>query len=81
MALTTDRNVPQNHVMLGTELAYVRSQLERLGPSEKRLVSAKVGLHVKTLNRLASKKTKYGRTDTVGKLAMYFRTKEKRKAA
>lgn len=79
MALTTDRNVPQNRVMLGTELAYVRSQLQRLGPSEKRIISAKVGLHVKTLNRLISKATKYGRTDTVGKLAMYFRTKEQRR--
>lgn len=66
--------------MLGTELAYVRSRLGLLGPSERKLVASQIRVHVKTLNRLASKETKYGRTDTVGKLAMYFRTKEKRAA-
>jgi hypothetical protein len=65
--------------MLGTELAYVRARLERLGPEDIKVVSAAVGLHVKTLKRLTSKETKYGRTDTVGKLAMYFKTKEKRR--
>ena len=79
MGLTADMNVPQNRGMLGTELAYVRAQLERLGPSERKIVSNAVGIHVKTLRRLASKETKYGRTDTVGKLSMYFRTKERRK--
>lgn len=67
--------------MLGTELAYVRAQLQPLGPEERKKVSASVGVHIKTLNRLVSRQTKYGRTDTIGKIAMYFRTREKRKAA
>jgi hypothetical protein len=67
--------------MIGAELAYVRAQLGRASPEERKSIAEAVELNVKTLNRLASKKTKYGRTDTVGKLAMYFRTKERRKGA
>lgn len=66
--------------MLGSELAYVRSQLKKLGPADRKRAAESVGAHVKTLNRLASKETKFGRTDTVGKLAMYFRTQERRAA-
>lgn len=66
--------------MLGTELAYVRAQLERLGPAERKRVAEDIEVHVKTINRIASRETKYGRTDTIGKIAMYFRTKERRKA-
>ena len=66
---------------MGTELAYVRAQLAPLGPDERKAVSASVGVHVKTLHRIASRQTKFGRTDTIGKIAMYFRTKEKRKTA
>lgn len=81
MGLTADMNVPHYPEMLGTELAYVRAQLARLGPADRKEISAAIGVHVKTLKRLASKETKYGRTDTVGKLAMYFKTKEQRRRA
>lgn len=64
--------------MLGSELAYVREKLKKLPPAERKRVSDFVGIHVKTLNRLASKETKYGRTDTVGKLAVYFRSMDSR---
>lgn len=67
--------------MLGTELAYVREQLAPLGPSERKKVAESIDVHVKTINRIASRETKYGRTDTIGKIAMYFRTREKRRAA
>lgn len=67
--------------MLGTELSYVRAQLQGLDAAARKLVAEDLDLHVKTLNRLASRETKYGRTDTVGKLAMYFRIREKRRAA
>jgi hypothetical protein len=67
--------------MLGTELAYVRSKLEPLDSAGRKAAADSIGIHIKTLNRIASRKTKYGRTDTIGKIAMYFRTKEKRGAA
>ena len=67
--------------MLGTELAYVREKLARCGPAERKEISAAIGVHLKTLNRIASRETKYGRTDTVGKIAMHFRTREKRRTA
>jgi hypothetical protein len=66
--------------VIGQELAYVRAQLGRKTPEELKDIAKATKLNVKTLNRLRSKKTKYGRTDTVGKLAMHFRTKERRKA-
>ena len=66
--------------MVGSELAYVREKLSRATPAERRVIAEAVEVNVKTLQRLASKETKYGRTDTVGKLAMYFRTRERRKA-
>lgn len=66
--------------MLGTELAYVRTQLKKLSPAEKRRAAGAIDVHVKTLTRLASKETKFGRTDTVGKLAAYFRAMERRDA-
>jgi hypothetical protein len=65
--------------MIGEELAFIRKQLGRASTAERKVIAEAIGLHWKTLNRLATKETKYGRTDTVGKLAMYFRTKERRK--
>jgi hypothetical protein len=66
--------------MLGTELAYVRAKLEPLDAAARKAVAKAVGLNSKTLDRIASKKTQFGRTDTIGKIAMHFRTKEKRKS-
>lgn len=76
-----DKYVRQNAGMLGSELSYVRAQLGLLDNAERREVAAKVEVHPKTLNRILSRKTKFGRTDTIGKIAMYFRTREKRRAA
>ena len=67
--------------MLSSDLALVRARLGRLGPAERKLVSVNVGCHVKTLNRIASQETKFGRTDTIGKIAMYFRAHKRRRAA
>lgn len=66
--------------MLGTELSYVRQQLLLLTPAGRKIVAELLHLHPKTLNRLANKQTK-GRGDTLGKIAMYFRTKEKRNSS
>jgi hypothetical protein len=63
---------------VGAELAYVRSRLRPLKAPALHEASAATGVHVKTMRRIRSKQTKFGRTDTIGKLAMYFRTKEKR---
>ena len=65
--------------MMGSELAYVRSEIKKRTPAQLKIAAGEIGVHEKTLKRLASKETKYGRTDTVGKVAMYFRTKEQRK--
>lgn len=78
--MTWDRKVPNILFVLGSELAYVRAQLKPLDAAARKLVAASVGLHPKTLNRVASRQTKYGRTDTIGKIALYFRTREKREA-
>jgi plasmid maintenance system antidote protein VapI len=65
--------------MLGTELAYVRAKLEPLDAAGRKAVAKSIEVHPKTLDRIVSRKTQFGRTDTIGKIAMYFRTKEKRK--
>ena len=67
--------------MVGSDLAYVRAQLRPLGPEERRTISDSIGVHIKTLKRIASKETKYGRTDTISKIAMYFRAHKRRRAA
>lgn len=64
--------------MFGAELAYVRAQLLKLTPSQRREVAAAIKVNPVTLKRLARKETKFGRTDTIGNLSMYFRTREKR---
>ena len=79
--MTQDKTVPHYYGMLSSDLAFVRARLEPLGPAERKAVSASVGCNVKTLNRIASQETKHGRTDTIGKIAMYFRANKRRKAA
>ena len=66
--------------MVGSDLAYVRAQLRPLGPEERRMISDCIGVHIKTLKRIASKETKFGRTDTISKIAMYFRSQEQKAA-
>jgi hypothetical protein len=65
--------------MLGTELAYVREKLGRASPSERRQIAIEIGINPKTLLRILRRETKYGRTDTIGKLSMHFRTRERRR--
>lgn len=65
--------------MTGTDLAYVRAQLRRLDSAEMKAAAKAVKRNVKTLERLLSKKTKFGRTDTIGLLANHFRLQEARK--
>lgn len=66
--------------VLGTELAYVREKLKPLTRAERKAIAAAVKVHWKTIDRLVDRRTKYGRTDTVGKLALHFRTRDRRAA-
>lgn len=65
--------------MFATDLAYVRYQLSLLSTSESREVAKKNKIHPKTLQRILSKETPAPRSDTIGKLAVHFKTIERRK--
>lgn len=67
--------------MLGSELSYVRDQLGRHTHSEWKVISDRSGVSFRTVKRIGYRETKYPRSDAVGKLALYFRTREKRRAA
>ena len=70
--MTRDKIPPHNAVMSGQEISYVRAQLaKRTGKLPQ--LSRDVGISIKTIRRLASGFTKYGRADTIEKLANYFR--------
>lgn len=62
-----------------TELSYVKEQLQRVGHSGWMAVQGGSGVPMRTIKRIAYGETKAPRSDNVGKIAMYFRTKEKRK--
>jgi hypothetical protein len=65
-----------------TELAYVTEQLKRVGHAGWEAISKKTGVPIRTIKRIGyDEAVKAPRADTTGKLAMYFRIKEKRKAA
>jgi hypothetical protein len=64
--------------MLGTELAYVRDQLKRCSPEERLFAAKAVKVHPKTIKRIVERSTENPSAMTVGKLAMHFRTQEKR---
>lgn len=63
-----------------TELAYVKGKLRGADRSVWRDCAKACDVHFRTISRIAYDETIPG-SDTVGKIAMYFRTKEKRKAA
>lgn len=70
--------------MLGSELSYVRDQLSRHTHSEWKQISSRSGVAFRTIKRIGYRETEYPRSDTIGKLALYFRTCEargKRRAA
>lgn len=79
MALTGDINVPHNAEMQGSELSYVRDQLGRHTHSQWKDISANSGVPFRTVKRIGYRETEYPRSDTIGKLALYFRTREARK--
>jgi hypothetical protein len=81
VALAPDIKVRYKEEMLGTDLSYVRTQLARLTRDEIREAAEANDIHPKTIRRIVSRFTLYPRSDTVGKLALYFRTKEKRRKA
>ncbi len=56
-----------------SELSYVRRELKRRSPSEWRDISAKIGVHFKTIKRIGRRETEHPSSDTVGKLALLFR--------
>ena len=74
-----DSLVPQNGAMLGSELSYVRAQLALHTHAEWKRIAADSGVHFRTVKRIGYREVQYPRSDTVGKLALYFKTKEKRR--
>lgn len=61
-----------------TDLAYIKEQLKRVGSSGWGPIAKAARINVKTIRRIVSDETRGPRSDTVGKIAIYFRTKEKR---
>lgn len=65
--------------MLGTDLSYVKEQLARCTLSEWKELASSLGLNLKTIRRIARKEMYYPRADTLGKIALHFRVREKRR--
>ena len=63
------------------QLAYVKDQLARVGYSGWADVSKGSGVPLSTVKKVGYGTTKHSRSDTIGKLALYFQTKQKRRAA
>lgn len=65
-----------------TELSYVRERLNAIPRSVWREISLECDVSEKTLSRMAKagRLKKGPRSDNVGKVALYFRTKEKRRS-
>lgn len=63
-----------------TELSYVREKLAAAPRSEWRLIEAKHKISGRTLSRIINPRAlkKAPRSDTVGKIALWFKTKEER---
>lgn len=76
--MTTDTNVPKMTAMFATDLSYVRYQLGRLTPAELGDVADRHDVHPKTLRRILSKETQAPGADTISKLAIFFRSIERR---
>jgi hypothetical protein len=69
----------QNGLMF-SQLAYVRDQLSKVKFSGWREVSKGSGVPLSTIKKIGYGITEFPRSDTADKLAMYFRTREKRRA-
>lgn len=62
-----------------TDLAYVREELNKIGHAGWRRVSDSADVPLRTIKRVAYRENKDFRASTIGKLAIYFRTQEKRR--
>jgi len=67
--------------MIGTELAYVKAKLALCSKEEIRALAKKIGKQPITLERIVNGHTMAPRSDVTGRLAVHFRTQEKRRAA
>ena len=61
--------------MVGSELSYVREQLARRKHSQWKALSEETGVPFRTVKRIGYGEVQYPRSDTIGKLAIYFRRK------
>lgn len=64
--------------MLESELSYVRRCLALCGHAEWEKIAKAARVNFRTVKRIGYKEVRYPRSDSIGKLAMHFRTKEKR---
>lgn len=80
MALYMAIDVLYAALMLGTDLSYVREQLKGLTRAEVDLAAKAADCHPKTIKRLRTKSVETSSV-TVSKLALWFRTREKRRDA
>lgn len=60
------------------QVTYVKEQLARVGYSGWPEVSKGSGVPVSTIKKIGYGSTKHSRADTIGKLALYFQTKQRR---
>lgn len=77
MALTRAIRGPTIASMF-TELSYVKEQLSKHSRDIWKACSKSSGVPFSTIKRIAYKQTAAPRSDTVGKIATYFKTREKR---
>jgi len=66
--------------MFATDVSYVRDQLKRCSPEELNAAAKVADVHLKTLQRILKRKDVGTRAITISKLALHFRTREKRAA-
>jgi len=64
--------------MLQSELSYVREKLKSATPDVWKEVKSHTGVSMKTLRRMAFDESRFARSDNTGKVALFFRTREKR---
>lgn len=62
-----------------SQLRYVQEQLDRVGYKGWKDIEEKTGVPVSTLKKIGYRQTPTPRSDTVDKIATYFRTQERRK--
>lgn len=62
-----------------TDLAYVREELAKIGHSGWLQVANRSEVPLRTIKRVAYRENKDFKASTISKLAIYFRTQEKRR--